>query len=43
MRIAFAKATIEAWLDHYNQTRIHSALGYRSPKEFRAQQLHLAA
>ena len=39
-----AKATIEAWIDHDNHTRIHSALGYRSPRTFRtAQQRKLVA
>jgi len=38
-----AKATIEAWIEHYNADRIHSALGYKSPRDFRSQQLQQAA
>ena len=29
-----ARAEIAAWRHHYNTARPHSALGYRSPKEF---------
>ena len=30
-----ARHTVEAWRQDYNQTRPHSALGYRPPEEFR--------
>jgi putative transposase len=30
-----AEKTIVAWLKFYNEERIHSSLGYQSPKEFR--------
>jgi putative transposase len=30
-----ARRTVEAWRRDYNQTRPHSALGYRPPEEFR--------
>jgi putative transposase len=30
-----ARHTVEAWRDDYNRARPHSALGYRSPEEFR--------
>ena len=30
-----ARRTVEAWRRDYNQARPHSALGYRSPEEFR--------
>lgn len=30
-----ARSTVERWRQDYNQTRPHSALGYRSPEEFR--------
>lgn len=33
-----ARATIEAWIgEDYNRLYVHSALGYRSPEEFRRQ------
>ncbi len=32
---ADARRTIEAWRRDYNRARPHSALGYRSPEEFR--------
>jgi putative transposase len=32
--LAEARATIEAWRQDYNQSRPHSALGYRTPEEF---------
>lgn len=31
-----ARRQIEAWRDHYNRVRPHSALGYRTPQEFAA-------
>ena len=31
-----ARRQIEAWRDHYNRLRPHSALGYRTPAEFAA-------
>jgi putative transposase len=30
-----ARHTVEAWRQDYNRSRPHSALGYRSPEEFR--------
>lgn len=38
-----AKATIEAWIEHYNETRPHSRLGYVSPAEWRRRQSELSA
>jgi putative transposase len=35
---AEAKAAIGQWIEWYNAGRPHQALGYRSPREFRAQQ-----
>jgi putative transposase len=32
--LAEARETIEAWRQDYNQSRPHSALGYRTPEEF---------
>jgi putative transposase len=42
---SFTDARREAlsWIDWYNSRRPHSALGYRSPAEFRAQQLNRVA
>lgn len=34
-------AQLEAWLDDYNTQAPHSALGMRSPAEYRAEQLTL--
>jgi hypothetical protein len=31
-----ARRQIEAWRDHYNRVRPHSALDYRTPQEFAA-------
>jgi putative transposase len=33
--LADARHTVEAWRQDYNRVRPHSALGYRSPEEFR--------
>jgi putative transposase len=33
--LADARRTVEAWRQDYNRARPHSALGYRSPEEFR--------
>ena len=38
-----AKATIDAWIDHYNETLPHSRLGYVSPAEWRRRQSELSA
>ena len=35
---AEAKAAIRQWIEWYNAGRPHQSLGYRSPREFRAQQ-----
>jgi putative transposase len=35
---AEAKAAIRQWIEWYNTGRPHQSLGYRSPREFRAQQ-----
>jgi putative transposase len=35
---AEAKAAIRQWIDWYNFGRPHQSLGYKSPREFRAQQ-----
>jgi len=32
-----AKAAIRRWIEWYNEPRPHQALGYRSPREYRAQ------
>jgi putative transposase len=34
---AEAKAAIRQWIDWYNEGRPHQSLGYKSPREFRAQ------
>lgn len=34
-----ARVSIEHWRRHYNEVRPHSSLGYRTPAEFKAQQL----
>jgi putative transposase len=39
----FADARRRTWIEWYNERRPHQALGYRSPKQFRAQQLNLVA
>lgn len=33
-----AKVLIETWRRHYNEDRPHSSLGYRTPKQFKAEQ-----
>ena len=38
-----ARREVMTWIHRYNTRRPHSALGYRSPAEYRAQQLNLAA
>ena len=38
-----ARATITPWIDWYNAERPHQALGYRSPRQFRALQPQLVA
>ena len=38
-----AKATITAWVKHYNETRPHSRLGYVPPVEWRRRQAELSA
>ena len=38
-----ARREIDRWIGWYNEGRPHQALGYRSPRQFRAQQLNLVA
>ena len=38
-----AKATINAWIRHYNETRPHSSLGYLTPTAWRERQAKLIA
>jgi putative transposase len=38
-----AKATIARWIRWYNEERSHQAIDYRSPLEYRAQQLNAVA
>jgi putative transposase len=38
-----ANRAVARWLAWYNHERPHQSLGYRSPVEFRAQQLQLVA
>jgi putative transposase len=38
-----ARASITHWIDWYNTERPHQALGYRSPRQFRALQPQLVA
>jgi putative transposase len=40
---AEAKAAIRQWIEWYNVGRPHQALGYKSPREYRAQQQQLVA
>jgi len=40
---AEAKATITAWIHHYNHSRPHSRLGYRTPAAWREQQTQITA
>lgn len=35
-----AKATITAWIGHYNETRPHSSLGYLTPVAWRERRLN---
>jgi putative transposase len=43
--VSFAEAriAITQWIEWYNAERPHQALGYRSPRQFRALQLQLVA
>jgi transposase InsO family protein len=42
--LAEARASIQHFLEQvYNQRRLHSALGYRTPEEFAAEQAALPA
>jgi putative transposase len=38
-----AKATITAWVKHYNESRPHSRLNYLTPVEWRSRQAKLSA
>ena len=38
-----AKAAVTRWIDWYNKQRPHSALGYRSPRQYRQQELSRVA
>jgi putative transposase len=38
-----ARAAVAKWIDWYNESRPHQALGYRSPREYRRQKLPCAA
>jgi putative transposase len=38
-----AKRVIEAWIDHYNERRPHSRLGYIPPSEWRQRQSQITA
>lgn len=38
-----AKAAIEAWIEHYNERRPHSRLGYLPPSEWRLRQTQITA
>ena len=38
-----AKATITAWVKHYDETRPHSRLGYLPPVEWRRRQAKISA
>ena len=38
-----AKTTITTWIQHYNETRPHSRLGYRTPTAWREQQTQITA
>ena len=40
---AEARTAITQWIEWYNAERPHQALGYRSPRQFRALQLQLVA
>ncbi len=40
---AEAKQHVNSWIQGYNQERPHQALGYRSPTEYRAQQVRFVA
>ncbi|MBW2417092.1 MAG: transposase [Deltaproteobacteria bacterium] len=38
-----AKREVARWIGWYNAGRPHQVLGYRSPQQYRAQQLHAVA
>jgi putative transposase len=38
-----AKRAIEKWIDWYNNARPHQALGYKSPREYRGENLQRVA
>ena len=38
-----AKRVVGRWIEWYNTARPHQALGYLSPREYRAQQLNSVA
>ena len=38
-----ARRVIEAWIDHYNERRPHSRLGYVPPSEWRLRQSQITA
>ena len=38
-----ARAAVTKWIDWYNESRPHQALGYLSPRQFRAQKVQLVA
>ena len=40
---AEAKVVIEQWRKHYNEQRPHSSLGYKTPAQFRAEQIGMGA
>ena len=43
LTLADARQKIEHWRQDYNQTRPHSALGYRTPNQFRIEAAALAS
>jgi putative transposase len=38
-----AQRDIDRWIGWYNEGRPHQALGYLSPRQYRAQQLNMVA
>ncbi len=42
-RFADAREALTRWINWYNESRPHQALGYRSRRQFRARQLELVA